>query len=357
MDPRVPDARGPARAAPPPPGPPDDPPERRARPALRTLVVLVVLGVAVHVVLPQLTTLRHSVDVLRSWVWWASALAVLAQAASYAGSGALLQAAVRLVGGRLRLGEAVAIAMGSASLGLLWGGQVTVSGATARWLRARGVPAEGAVLAGVLPPALNALTIVAVAAAGLLALVARHALPAGVADAFGVAVGLLAAGAGALAVGLRDRSRVLRMLHAADRVWCRVRRRPYKPEAVEAAVARLASAGRQLRGGGWRRPALGDAANVGFDLLTLALLFVAAGHPVGPAVLLAGYGPPLLLSKLSVLPGGVGVVEGGMVALYAVAGVPRAVMVLVVLGYRLLSFWAPVLIGFPLALILDHKAR
>lgn len=36
-----------------------------------------------------------------------------------------------------------------------------------------------------------------------------------------------------------------------------------------------------------------------------------AGHPVGPGVLLVGYGPPLLQSKLSVLPVGAGFVEGG----------------------------------------------
>jgi len=49
--------------------------------------------------------------------------------------------------------------------------------------------------------------------------------------------------------------------------------------------------------------------NTGFDMLTLAFLFLAAGHGVNIAVLVAGYGVPQLLGKLTVILGGIGVVE------------------------------------------------
>jgi len=59
-------------------------------------------------------------------------------------------------------------------------------------------------------------------------------------------------------------------------------------------------------------------------------------------VLLIGYGLPLLLGKAAfVIPGGVGIVEGTMVALYDKLGVPDAVSVIVVLAYRLISFLDP----------------
>lgn len=82
---------------------------------------------------------------------------------------------------------------------------------------------------------------------------------------------------------------------------------------------------------------------------------MAARHVVTPGVLLAGYGMPLLLARISILPGGLGVTEGSMVALYHALGVPTAVTVLVVLAYRLLSFWVPTFVGFPLIAYLQRE--
>jgi hypothetical protein len=58
-----------------------------------------------------------------------------------------------------------------------------------------------------------------------------------------------------------------------------------------------------------------------------------------------------------VFPGGIGVVEGGMAALYDGLGVPDPVTVVVVLGYRLISFWLPNLSGFPVAAFLQHSRK
>jgi hypothetical protein len=46
-----------------------------------------------------------------------------------------------------------------------------------------------------------------------------------------------------------------------------------------------------------------------------------------------------------------------MVALYDKLGVPDAVSVIVVLAYRLISFWIPTIIGFPLTFYLNHKTE
>jgi hypothetical protein len=81
-------------------------------------------------------------------------------------------------------------------------------------------------------------------------------------------------------------------------------------------------------------------------MLTLYLLFIAAGHAVSPGILLVGYGLPQLLGKVSFLPGGVGIIEGTMAAMYASLGVPNAVSVVVILTYRFISFWLPTLVGF-----------
>jgi hypothetical protein len=92
-------------------------------------------------------------------------------------------------------------------------------------------------------------------------------------------------------------------------------------------------------------------------MATLFLLFVAAGHAVSPGILLTGYGLPLLLGKVTFLPGGVGIVEGTMAALYSGLGVPNAVTVLVILAYRIISFWVPTLLGFPLVIYLQRTTQ
>jgi uncharacterized protein (TIRG00374 family) len=55
--------------------------------------------------------------------------------------------------------------------------------------------------------------------------------------------------------------------------------------------------------------------------------------------------------------GGVGVVETTMVGLYAVLGVPTTIAVVVVLVYRLFSFWMPTLAGIALVPYLEHRKR
>ncbi len=44
-----------------------------------------------------------------------------------------------------------------------------------------------------------------------------------------------------------------------------------------------------------------------------------------------------------------------MIGLYATLGVPRSIAVVVVLGYRLLSFWLPTLVGVALATWFEHS--
>ena len=91
-------------------------------------------------------------------------------------------------------------------------------------------------------------------------------------------------------------------------------------------------------------------------MLTVYFLFIAAGHYVSIGILIAGYGLPFILGKMAfILPGGVGVIEAGMVAIYDSLLVPNPVSVVVILGYRLFSFWLPTLLGFAAAAYLSGK--
>jgi uncharacterized membrane protein YbhN (UPF0104 family) len=314
----------------------------------RYLPLLLLLGLAVHLILPQIATLEQSVQVIKGMVLWAVALAVGAQVLSYAGSGFLLQAIVAVVGQRLSVLRSMLITMAASSIGLVAGGQVGNAAATYRWVHRSGVSAEGAVLAGWLPSLFNNSALMIIGIFGLLHLLTVHELSTLQAIGFGLTLLVLSLIVGVILWGVHHRSQLTTLTVRVASRWAGLRRQPYNPATTEAAVGRLFSAWDVLRAGGWRGPALGAALNIVFDMLTLYFLFIAAGHAVSPGVLLAGYGLPLLLGKVTFLPGGVGIVEGTMAALYDGLGVPNGVTVVVILTYRVLSFWLPTLLGFPL---------
>jgi uncharacterized protein (TIRG00374 family) len=94
-----------------------------------------------------------------------------------------------------------------------------------------------------------------------------------------------------------------------------------------------------------RRPGLlGALIYWGFDIAVLGVCFRAFGSVVPVAVLVMGYFLGTLGSLLP-LPGGIGGVEGAMIAAFAAFGLPAGRAVTGVLAYRAISFWLPTLPG------------
>lgn len=325
---------------------------------LRKIGALVLLGVAVHLILPQITALEHSWQVLQSLIPWAVGLAILAQVLSYLGSGYLLQTILKLTHESVNLFRSTLIVMGAASIGMVAGGLIGNSAAIYHWTsRGEGHP-EGATLASILPSIFNNLVLVLISIFGLIHLLLTHSLTQAQLIGFSAILFILAGLIGGGMFALQHRERAAGIMLWTARQLARIRRKPFDPAEMQTYASNLFSAWDSLRSGVWRKPALGAVLSVIFDMLTLFFLFLAAGHAINPGVLLAGYGLPLLLGKMAfVVPGGVGVVEGSMAALYNGLGVPDAVTVVVVLGYRLVSFWIPSLSGFPIAVYLQRSSR
>jgi hypothetical protein len=321
------------------------------------LPTLVMLALAVHTLLPQLATLQATAEVLRRMRWWAVALAVAAQAASYWGNAYTVQSVARLTRDRLGGWAAARLALAAGSIGVLSGGPVGYGAATYYWTRQRGMSRQGAVLCGWLPGIMNTAVLIGLTLAGITHLLLRHLLGRSQLVSLGVLVLsgtiLLLALTWVLARDDRTARLATRILGA----WNRVRRRNTDSNTVAAAVERLVSSRRLIWRGGWRQPLLGAVANAGFDVITLFYLFIATRQVIAPPALIAGYGLPQLVGRLTFLPGGLGITEGGMVGLYVALGVPATTAVLVVLAYRGLSFWLPTLIGIPLAAVLQHESR
>jgi uncharacterized membrane protein YbhN (UPF0104 family) len=324
--------------------------------AWQKLMLLAILGIAVHLILPQITALENSWKVLKSMDLWAVGLAFIAQSLSYLGSGYLLQSILAMAHQKAPLWRNTLIVMGSASVGMVAGGVIGNSAAIYRWTGAGKNSSEGAALANIFLPLFNTLMLVLVSIFGLVHLFLAHNLTPAQLIGFGAILLVLGLIFGSAALAVHFRNQATRaILWIASRV-ARVRRKPFDPNATRKETGDLFGAWDALWRGALHHPAGGAFLNVAFDMLTLYFMFTAARENINPGVLLAGYGLPLLLGKAAfVIPGGVGVVESSMAVLYNGLGVPQANAVVVVLGYRLVSFWIPSLAGFPIAAYLQRS--
>ncbi len=326
--------------------------------AVRILALLIVLGLAVHLILPQIATLERSIQIIRGMFYWAVAIAVLAEVSSYLGSGLLLKEIVKLSDGKLTAWRGAMITLAGASFGMVAGGMVGSAAAIYRWMQKEKIKQESATLAGTIPAVLIDLVLVVVSLVGLVHLLLLHQLARWQGFSFLFILALLLVLIGLLVWGLRKRESLQLWAAKTGRWWAKLIHREYQPQRTAEWLEGLFDAADLLLSGGWRGPLLGASLYVAFDMLALYFLFIAAGHPVSLGVLLTGYGLPLLFGKTAfMVPGGVGVIESTMAGIYASLGVQDAVTVVVVLVYRVLSFWMPLLLGFPLILVLERKSK
>ncbi|HVG46165.1 MAG TPA: lysylphosphatidylglycerol synthase transmembrane domain-containing protein [Longimicrobium sp.] len=332
---------------------------KRAGPTkwLRWVVVLVLLGLAVHLIIPQLGDLRESAKVLRTLRPWAVGLAILSEILSYVALGYMMKRIVGLTGQVLTLHRAFGVTLASGSVGLVAGGLVGIGGSSFRWLRDAGIRPEGAMLAGWLPALLNASTIGIFALVGMVQLVLVQDLSKTLWIAFGLSLGALVTVAFVVFWSSGHRDAAKRILCRWQEKWARLRKKPADPERLMSTVDRLFDAFHVLKTRGWKAPAAAAALGVVFDMGAMFWLFVAAGHQLTPGKVLSGYALPLLLGKVAVIPGGIGVVEGTMILLYHGFGVPTPTAVLVVLAYRVIAFWMPNLLGFCIIPFLQIPTR
>jgi len=338
----------------------DNQENRPAHPEIRPwryIPILIILGLGAYVLLPQIGSLQQSWLVVQNMTWWAVALAALSQVLSYLGAGYMLHAILDIQHQKLPIWKGALIILGSASVGLVAGGWVGSAAATYEWIHKENQNGNAAAMAGTLPALLDNFALVVVTLAGVLYLLLMHDLSNTQLIEFGIILlALILLAAGGVLILHYPKAATRLIIWLAGR-WQALRRKPFSPEPIIAAMNQFIETWQSLRKGNWERPMLGAIANLAFDILTVQFLFIAAGHPVSIGILIAGYGLPFILGKMAfMLPGGVGVIEAGMVAIYDSLKIPNAVSVVVILGYRLFSFWLPTLLGFAVAAYLSGKS-
>lgn len=86
-------------------------------------------------------------------------------------------------------------------------------------------------------------------------------------------------------------------------------------------------------------------ANFG-ELATLYSVFLAFGEAVNPGAVIIAYAVANFAGLISVLPGGIGIYEGLMVAIFATAGVSPAISIPAIIMYRILTMLLQLPIGY-----------
>ncbi len=80
-----------------------------------------------------------------------------------------------------------------------------------------------------------------------------------------------------------------------------------------------------------------------FTLLVLYTAFVAIGHPIGVSYVIAGFSIGIFFSMVSLVPAGIGVLEGSMTAVFASLDVPLEHAVVATLIFRVAYYGLPAL--------------
>jgi uncharacterized protein (TIRG00374 family) len=102
---------------------------------------------------------------------------------------------------------------------------------------------------------------------------------------------------------------------------------------------------RAVLGEQWWQALLLSAGRLAFDYLCLLACLRATGSRPRPSLILVAYAVAGIIAMIPITPGGLGLVEASLTGLLVLAQVDSSQAVLATLGYRLCSYWAPLLAG------------
>ncbi len=319
-------------------------------------VLILILGLAVNLILPRILNINEAVTVLREMIWWLVLIAIVSECMVYISYGFSLKSVLDIQGHNLSVLECTAIFLSSFSIGIVAGGWVGSAATTFGLFARKGVRKSNAMVAGLLPSMLANIPLILIAIAGIITLRLTGHLSERQLIQYSIFIALLLVISFGYLIGLAFPKTAFKVVNWALWNWNRFRNKPYDPEATQLRLNILFNAWKQMGKGNWWRPLLGTVGYYGFDLLTMYLIFLAAGYKINLGILFAGYGLPYLLAKMAfIVPGGLGVIETSMAALFTSLAVPKDIALVVILGYRLISFWIPVLVGFLVYFLINRK--
>ena len=237
---------------------------------------------------------------------------------------------------------------GLAAAHLFSAGGVGGAAVTYRVLQKRGMPHSTVLIAVIFQNAFAYCVLFALFAAGLVVLILRGQggdAAVVISTAFVVLL-MVAAGYGFWLLGHPSslRRRTHQIVGWLER---RIHRLQIDPALLDEWLDGVVDGWRLLRRDGWRHlRTVGLAAGYwAFDIACLLLVMLAFHQTLSPDKVVVAYSVANVVGTFSPTPGGLGAVEGVLIALLVGFGMPSAAAVAVVLVYRLINFWLPIPAG------------
>jgi glycosyltransferase 2 family protein len=324
---------------------------------LRYLLPIIVFFFIFFVFLPKVATLGNTIQVLRSMSVGLVLLAFFAEILSYTGSGYLLKVLVTQGKSKFSVFRGVLIYMASSSIGLIAGGVISTSATTYYWVSKNHEVSQGEAALTVFIPELYNYSLTSILTLVSMAILqVNNGLTNVHIALYTIVLSFSLLGNGMIILGIFHQTAVERVVPKIVESIVRLFKREYDAIRIRNVLDNVYSGLAMLRKRGWKVPAMGSLMNIGFDMLCLYLIFMAAGYTINIFVLIAGYGFALLLGVAAFfVPGGVGIVESGLVVIYTSLGVPPEVSLVASLSYRFFSFWLPSILGFAVLGFLGRK--
>jgi len=304
--------------------------------------VVAVTGVSIYLVFPALT------EVLASWPrlstldpWW-FALAVAAEIAHFACTFALQRLALRT---RAWFSVITSQLAGNAITLIMPGGAAVGAAVQFRMLAASGIDTSATV------GGLAAFSLLGVG--GLLALpvLALPVILLGAPASRGLAN---TAFLGAIGFVVFAAFGAVILAYDAPLRWCGLvvqrlrnlvlRKRPPLTGLDQTLLAQRNEI-RTVLGRQWWQALLLSAGRLAFDYLCLLFALRATGSHPRPSLILVAYAAAGIIGMIPATPGGLGLVEASLTGLLVLADVDSSQAILATLGYRLASYWLPLLAG------------
>lgn len=256
------------------------------------------------------------------------------------------RAGLRAVGGRIAYRQALQVSMSAFTVShTVPGGGVVAAAVAVHRLRHFGVSAPTAAASSTLTAILSLLTIALLGAVGIARAVILDDLGRAVLVPTGAALSILTAIVVGILVALRSPATGDRIIDLLGRAHHRLRRHAEEWSDSWHAVTEHAPEPRDIA-----RVVAWSGLKWSADIGSMALVFLAFDQPAALGMLLVAFGASQLLAAIPSTPGGTGLIEGGLIGVYAAFGVPLAIATTVTLVYRVIEAWLPTLAGVPVLL-------
>lgn len=321
----------------------------------RFILPWIFIIIVAAVLLTKIASIEKAAAVIAALPVWMVGIAALTQVISYLGSGYQLKTIVNNDLHKISTIRGALITIAGESVGLA-GGMAGSIAVTYLWVAKDKDMSDEGVMAGVIPIIYNSVALIAFSTIGMAYLLVNRSLSTTQIVFYGLILIILLVGIIAIVYGLFRKQMVENVVLKAGGWINRLSRSKMDLVRIKNRIDHFYRSLALMKKKGWVKIGLGTLVNVGFDIVTIYIFFAASGYNITPGVLVAGYCLSFLMGRsFFFIPGGSGVIEGGMVAIFINLGVPAPISVVAALGYRFLSFWLPSLIGFLMIIYLERS--